>query len=75
MQSVGEAMSIGRTFRESFQKAFRSLELNLPGLSTKDPRNEDPEIKRYRSLDISSLNDGSAFRILKVKEKMGLGPR
>jgi carbamoyl-phosphate synthase large subunit len=68
MQSVGEVMSIGRTFRESFQKAFRSLELNLPGLSTKDPRNEDPEIKRYRSLDISSLNDGSAFRILKVKE-------
>ena len=68
MQSVGEAMSIGRTFRESFQKAFRSLELNLPGLSTKDPRNEDSEIKRYRSLDISSLNDGSAFRILKVKE-------
>ena len=68
MQSVGEAMSIGRTFRESFQKAFRSLELNLPGLSAKDPRNEDPEIKRYRSLDISSLNDGSAFRMLKVKE-------
>ena len=68
MQSVGEAMSIGRTFRESFQKAFRSLELNLPGLATKDPKNEDPEIKRYRSLDISSLNDGSAFRILKVKE-------
>ena len=68
MQSVGEAMSIGRTFRESFQKAFRSLELNLPGLSAKDPRNEDLEIKRYRSLDISSLNDGSAFRMLKVKE-------
>jgi len=68
MQSVGEAMSIGRTFRESFQKAFRSLELNLPGFSTKDPRNADPDIKRYRSLDIASLNDGSAFRILKVKE-------
>ena len=68
MQSVGEAMSIGRTFRESFQKAFRSLELNLPGLSAKDPRNEDRDIKRYRSLDISSLNDGSAFRMLKVKE-------
>ena len=68
MQSVGEVMAIGRTFRESFQKAFRSLELNLPGFSTKDPRNEDLEIKRYRSLDISSLNDGSAFRILKVKE-------
>lgn len=31
MQSVGEVMSIGRTFREAFQKALRSLELNLDG--------------------------------------------
>lgn len=70
MQSVGEVMSIGRTFRESFQKAFRSLELNLPGLSPKDPRDNDPEIKRFRSLDIESLNDGSAFRMLKIKEAL-----
>ena len=68
MQSVGEAMSIGRTFRESFQKAFRSIELNFPGFETKDPRDEDWEIKRFRELDIKSLNDGSAFRMLKVKE-------
>ena len=68
MQSVGEAMAIGRTFRESFQKAFRSLELNLPGFETKDPRDEDLDIKRFRELDITSLNDGSAFRMLKVKE-------
>jgi len=68
MQSVGEAMSIGRTFRESFQKAFRSIELNFPGFETKDPRDEDQEIKRFRELDIKSLNDGSAFRMLKVKE-------
>ena len=68
MQSVGEAMAIGRTFRESFQKAFRSLELNLPGFETKDPREEDYDIKRFRELDIKSLNDGSAFRMLKVKE-------
>jgi carbamoyl-phosphate synthase large subunit len=27
MKSVGEAMSIGRTFKESFQKALRSLEI------------------------------------------------
>ena len=68
MQSVGEAMAIGRTFRESFQKAFRALELNLPGFETKDPRDEDLDIKRFRELDIKSLNDGSAFRMLKVKE-------
>ena len=32
MQSVGEAMAIGRTFCESLQKALRSLETGLNGL-------------------------------------------
>ena len=32
MKSVGEAMAIGRTFKESFQKALRSLETGAPGL-------------------------------------------
>ncbi len=31
MKSVGEAMAIGRTFKESFQKAFRSLETGAWG--------------------------------------------
>ena len=35
MQSVGEVMAIGRTFRESLQKAFRSLEVGLSGLHPK----------------------------------------
>ena len=33
MKSVGEAMAIGRTFTESFQKALRSLETDLTGLN------------------------------------------
>jgi len=33
MRSVGEAMAIGRTFTESFQKALRSLEIGLTGLN------------------------------------------
>lgn len=33
MQSVGEAMAIGRTFAESFQKALRSIELGRAGLN------------------------------------------
>jgi len=42
MKSVGEAMAIGRTFAESFQKALRSLETGLTGLNeiafdTSDP--------------------------------------
>src|SRR3990172_3749079 len=32
MKSVGEVMSIGRTFKESFQKALRSLETGAHGL-------------------------------------------
>jgi carbamoyl-phosphate synthase large subunit len=39
MKSVGEAMAIGRTFKESFQKALRSLEQGRFGLGAdgKDP--------------------------------------
>lgn len=33
MKSVGEAMAIGRTFQDSFQKALRSLETGLDGWS------------------------------------------
>jgi carbamoyl-phosphate synthase large subunit len=33
MKSVGEAMSIGRTFGESLQKALRSMETGLTGLN------------------------------------------
>ena len=36
MQSVGEVMAIGRTFRESFQKALRSLETGHSGLNPPD---------------------------------------
>jgi len=34
MKSVGEAMAIGRTFKESFQKALCSLETGLTGFNT-----------------------------------------
>jgi len=36
MKSVGEAMSIGRTFAESLQKGLRSLETGLSGLDEVD---------------------------------------
>ncbi len=35
MKSVGEAMAIGRTFKESLQKALRSLEISSWGLESK----------------------------------------
>ncbi|MFZ2146323.1 MAG: carbamoyl-phosphate synthase large subunit [Sedimentisphaerales bacterium] len=35
MKSVGEAMAIGRTFKESFQKAIRSLEIDRYSLDSR----------------------------------------
>ncbi len=35
MKSVGEVMSIGRTFKESFQKSLRSLEIGSSGLESR----------------------------------------
>ncbi len=49
MQSVGEAMAIGRTFPESLQKGLRSLELGRHGL------NADPGEAAYDSLDDDAL--------------------
>ena len=41
MKSVGEAMAIGRTFKESFLKGVRSLELGKEGLLFRRPASED----------------------------------
>ncbi|MEO9224684.1 MAG: carbamoyl-phosphate synthase large subunit [Acidimicrobiales bacterium] len=49
MQSVGEAMAIGRTFPESLQKALRSLEQGRHGL------NCDPGEAQYDSLSDDTL--------------------
>jgi carbamoyl-phosphate synthase large subunit len=49
MQSVGEAMAIGRTFTESLQKALRSLEQGRLGL------NADPAEAQYDALGDDEL--------------------
>ena len=49
MQSVGEAMSIGRTFPESLQKGLRSLEQGRLGL------NCDPAAEQFNALSDAEL--------------------
>ena len=73
MQSVGEVMAIGRTFRESLQKAFRSLEVGLDGLEAKPVAKDDPDLIRTRSLDMSALRYATSFRLLKVREALKQG--
>src|SRR6186713_268244 len=50
MKSVGEAMAIGRTFKESLQKALRSLEIKRFGLigDGKDAVVEDDDVLRTK---------------------------
>jgi carbamoyl-phosphate synthase large subunit len=43
MKSVGEVMAIGRTFKEAFMKAFRSLELGNAGLLFGQPASSGRE--------------------------------
>ncbi|MEI6498092.1 MAG: carbamoyl-phosphate synthase large subunit, partial [Actinomycetota bacterium] len=68
MQSVGEVMSIGRTFPESLQKALRSLEQGRLGLGC------DPAEQQLAGLDDETLLASAAVatpdRILQVGEAL-----
>lgn len=62
MKSVGEAMSIGRTFQESFQKALRSLEVGRFGFGC--DRDEDmPSLEQIKA----SLRTPNPDRIFSVR--------
>ena len=66
MKSVGEAMSIGRTFAESLQKACRSMETGLTGL--------DPiEISGGEDAMIARLSEPTPDRLQVVAQAMRQG--
>ena len=65
MKSVGEAMSIGRTFQESLQKALRSLETGRDGLN-EILEGDEPEA-RLATLR-RELREAGAERILFVAD-------
>ena len=49
MKSIGECMAIGRNFKESFQKAIRSLEVGFSGID------KTPELSKKNRTDLISL--------------------
>jgi carbamoyl-phosphate synthase large subunit len=51
MKSVGEVMAIGRTFKESLQKAIRSLEIGHAGLESPD-LGPDPQARLIEALKV-----------------------
>ncbi len=68
MKSVGEAMSIGRTFQESLQKALRSMETGLTGLN-------EIEIKGApdKSAIVGALSRPTPDRILTIAQAFRFG--
>ena len=61
MKSVGETMSIGRTFKESYQKALRSMETGTIGLGAdgrewKEGRWQKTGIRKPRALSHDLLD-------------------
>ena len=71
MKSVGEAMAVGRSFPESLQKALRSLETGLNGLSPiPAPDAEDGDLINTLKGWISGQTPD---RILRIAQAMRLG--
>ena len=68
MKSVGEAMAIGRTFQESFQKALRSLEIGRAGWGC-DRDEKIPSLEQIRS----SLRTPSPDRVFTLRYAMQAG--
>ncbi len=57
MKSVGEAMAIGRTFKESLQKALRSLEIGSYGFESRLFSSPEEYGKPLSESDLSLLNE------------------
>ncbi|WP_353930303.1 carbamoyl-phosphate synthase large subunit [Okeanomitos corallinicola TIOX110] len=68
MKSVGEAMAIGRTFNESFQKALRSLETGRAGWGADKPE-KLPSGEQIRA----QLRTPNPERIFALRHAMQLG--
>ncbi|MDP3544423.1 MAG: carbamoyl-phosphate synthase large subunit [Elusimicrobiota bacterium] len=55
MKSVGEAMAIGRTFKEALQKSLRGLESGKKGLSGAEPLDPETRLQRVATPTSSRL--------------------
>ncbi len=72
MKSVGETMAIGRTFKESLQKALRGLETGRPGLGI-DPRDPAEAFANDRELLNRALRVPNEIRVLAVRAAFRAG--
>src|SRR6266446_1765637 len=73
MKSVGEAMAIGRTFKEAFQKGLRGLETDrtgwVVGATPADDRLQDESIETV----LAALRTPTPERVFQIKRALQLG--
>jgi carbamoyl-phosphate synthase large subunit len=68
MKSVGEVMSIGRTFKESLQKAIRSLETSVYGFEEVLPGPDKASASARRKILEDRLRKPNSQRLLHIGE-------
>jgi len=69
MKSVGETMAIGRTFKESLQKAIRSLEIGQYGFWDPPANVSDDYVEQLKQ----SLRRPNSKRLFQIGEALKLG--
>jgi len=72
MKSVGEAMSIGRTFAESLQKGLRSMETGLTGFNDVEIEGVDPANPDVDAI-IAALAKPTPDRLLVIAQAFRFG--
>jgi carbamoyl-phosphate synthase large subunit len=70
MKSVGEAMSIGRSFVEALQKAMRSLEQSPSGFWTQP----DPQLTKDEALDSARVPHDGRLHTVELALRLGATP-
>ncbi len=72
MKSVGEVMSIGRTFKEAFQKGLRGLEIKVAGFESKQATGDlienlkTPNAERFAYLKRALLEGMSVEKLCEI---------
>ncbi len=76
MKSVGEAMSIGRTFKEAFQKALRSLEISRFGfgLDAKDRILNGGDVSEEEIVEHLTIPNPDRFFFVRYAIRKGFTP-
>src|SRR5690242_10279746 len=73
MKSVGEAMAIGRTFKEAFQKGLRALEIDRPGWTVGAIPSDDRLQDAAKATVRAALRTATPERVFQLKRALQHG--